>query len=466
MKNRSMFSILIKILLCGIALHYMVVTIISKDNSMIKFWKEFIIILLFIDTVFLKVFKDTKENIKTTSRIDLSKVALFSFIINLVVISFVMTDKLYNAIFVSRLYLIPIIIYYIAKNNSRFNKDMVSKIIKFVLGFYSIVALWGIFQALILGDDFLIKLGYPLKYAGRLRDSYYFGGFGDLQRVVSTFSNTNVFAAVIGVIIIVVIFNPIFMQNYKYKKYCLVILVSAYILTFSRSNWLAMIVIIFLVNFKYVKMFVVNLKNKEMFKNIFSLNLKNKKRYKDIVIILLTCVLLSFVYQKISGISIYKIMSQYITKTIMLKDTSAAGRSRIWYDAFITFIHNPFGIGLGKVGMVAAKLSKKITVVAESSYFAILLDTGIQGFIFFFSSLIFNFYYTKKYTNNNIYSISYLKTVRYIMIYLMIIFLFSNHIYDLEIMIITSFFIGLGRNQRFLNSFIKDKDLVINKMEE
>lgn len=425
MKREFRIFMLTTTLLCGIALHYMFITIILNDNLLVKFWKETVIIILLLDTMSLRVVKKSKMGFY----IDYSGIAFLFFIVSLLGASIIMTDTFIKSIFIVRLYIIPILVYYIAKNNSIFTKTVVSKIVKFSLAFYSIIALWGIFQALVLGDDFLINLGYPLKYAGRLRDSYYFGGFGDFQRVVSTFANTNVFGAVMGILIVVVVFNPTLVEKLRGKKYCLFILILAFVLTFSRSNWLSMILIICISN------------------------LKNRKLLKNILLLLLLFTFIILIYNQISGVNIFAMFQDYVMNTITMKDSSAAGRSGIWKEAFLAFINSPFGIGLGNVGMASANLSGEMKVVGESSYFAILLDTGIQGALSYFIALVCNFYATIKYKYNNNCANNYLKTVKYIIIYLMIMFLFSNHIYDLEIMIITFFFIGLGRNKEFLRSF-------------
>lgn len=431
MKRESKFIIMTLILLCGIAVQYMFISVILNDNIVFKFWKEIILIILLVDTIIIQLSKKRKFMIKKYY----IEILLILFIINLFAIGIFINKDLGTTIFVMRIYIFPFIIYYIAKYNRRFTKNSVGKIIKCLFLFYTVVAIWGIFQALVLGDDFLINLGYPLKYAGRLRDSYYFGGFGDFQRVVSTFANTNVFGAVTGMLIFIVALNTFFIENFKWKKQCLVTLIVAFIFTFSRSNWIAMVLISLL----------LILRNREII-----LMLKNKKLQKNALILIVVILIGVFIYDKVKNINIFGVVHKYIVDTITLKDTSAAGRIGIWLDGVSTFIQNPFGIGLGKVGMVSAKLTGKIYVTGESSYIAILLDSGIQGFILYFTALFLNFYYT--FRNNNVNAARYLRTVRYLIIYLSVMFIFSNHIYDLEMMIFALFFIGLGQNKKFLKS--------------
>lgn len=423
MKREARISCLSIILLCGIALHYMFITIILKDNIAIKFWKEILIIILLADTTILKYFID-----RAKVYIGIIDIAIFLFCIALLWASMFMSDKFSVSIFVIRLYLIPLLIYYITKNNPKFTKKNVYKIIVTITIFYSILCIWGILQATILGDDFLINLGYPLKYEGRLRDSYYFGGVGDMQRVMATFANTNVFAAIIGILLIINLFNPSILKLNKRFKVIIVILFTAFILSFSRTNWVAMLVILVLLNWR------------------------NKKVIKGIGIAAIMMVILSILYSQITGINLFEVIIKYINDTITMTDPSAAGRSGIWQEAFEIFKANPFGIGLGHVGEVSTKLYGELLIPSESSYFAILLDTGLQGAICYFLIIFFMFYNTVQYKGNNIIIKQYLKSNRYILIYLLIIFISSNHIYDLEIMILIFFFIGLAGNKSFIKS--------------
>lgn len=429
MIKQNKFNLILILLLCGLALHYMLITIILKDNILFKFWKEILIIILLIDTIAINWLK-VKNNI-FLNNIDL---CIILFGISLIWSAIFKSESIGSAIFVVRLYILPIIVYYIAAKNYKLTANNVYKIISIITVFYAILCIWGIFQATILGDSFLINLGYPVKYEGRLRDSYYFGGFGNMQRVMATFANTNVFAAVIGIMIILNIFNPSIMKINKHYKAIISIFVIAFILSFSRTNWIAMIFIIII------------------------LNCKNKRILKSLGAIVILVVAIGIIYSLISDISIFRIIFKYIEDTITLQDTSAAGRGHIWRNAFEIIKSNPFGIGLGKTGEVSTKLFGELIIPAESSYFAILLDLGVQGGIFYFIMMMCNIYNSIRCKVKKKEEIAYLKTTRYLLIYLLIIFISSNHIYDLEIMITSFFFIGLSRNKTFLHSISSNKN--------
>lgn len=437
LNKRLNISLLMTILLCGIAVQYMFISIILNDNIMLKFWKEIILLISIVGILFFKLKNNSNQEISFLEEIkhDYNIYAHLLFIILLLLSAIFMSKSISGSIYVIRLYLIPILVYYIAKYNN-FTKESIVKLINIVVKFYCIISLWGVFQALALGDDFLINLGYPLKYAGRLRDSFYFGGFGDFQRVVSTFSNVNVFAGVIGILIIILIFNSKFFESKKIKYSALFIFSITLLLTFSRSNWVAMGVVLLIAS------------------------IKNKKILKNSILVLVSIFILLVIVELFTEYNIITMLKEYIFKTLTLQEGSSLGRFGIWKEGAIAFLNNPLGTGLGNVGMVSKRIFGEIHFTGESSYLAILLDVGIQGAICYFFVLFREFYMSLRINSENTVVENYLKTKNYIIIYLLILFIFSNHIYDLEIMIVTFFFIGLGSNKYFLNSF---KNIDINK---
>lgn len=426
MKYENRTTLFTTILLCGVAIHYMFITIILNDNILFKFWKEILIVIMLFDIFILKF----NNRYESRLMIDYSSIVIFFFLACLFISSLI-TNNISKCIYVIRLYCIPLLIYYIGKNNASFTKKSVSKIIKYIIVFYCIICIWGIFQALVLGDKFLINLGYPLKYEGRLRDSYYFGGFGNFQRVMSTFSNTNVFGAILGMLIIISIFNISVFSKRRNGKIAIAIFSITLLLTFSRSNWIALSIILLMIS------------------------RKNPKLLKSIFISFCIIGLFIFIYGILSDVNIFEILKQYLYNTVTLKEDSAVGRFGIWREAFNIFIYNPLGIGFGNVGTVSLVLNGRIIIPGESSYLAILLDTGIQGAICFFSTILYNYIAIYKTKLQNKDANNFLRTVRYIILYILIMFIFSNHIYDLEITVFTFFFIGLARNKNFIQSFIK-----------
>lgn len=408
----------------GIALQYMVFSIILHDNPAVKYWKE-LIVILYILLLIPKMFKFQKEHISILdAKVSSWSLFYFLFLISLVISTVLFTQSLSAAFFVIRRYILPILIFIIARNLS-IDRNDVFTFFSFIFKLFSLVCVWGIFQAYVLGDQFLINLGYPVKYAGRLKDSFYFGGFGSLQRVVSTFSNTNVFGATLGLILVVVLINreAIKVKHYNILLgiYCITLL-----LTFSRSNWLSVGVIAILVMTK---------KKGILFKTSLMF-----------IGVMISLILVNAVF----NMNLFDILFQYIESTVTLEDDSAAGRKGIWLEALTYFVNNPFGLGLGRVGTVSEVVSAEHNrIMGESSYLAVLLDTGIQGFIGYYGMLIsimLGFYNRIKKSGSLFY-----KNINFtgvcLTIYLLIMFIFSNHIYDMEITVFYFLFTGLLSNK-------------------
>lgn len=414
-------------LLVGMALHYQLITILLDDNIILRFWKEIIItiIILYTSAVNFLMRRRFGDNLS----IDRTSLLFSFFLFFLFFSGIVLTEDFYTFIFVSRRYLVPLLLYYFAKNSRIFSYENLDKIFKSIIVSYFILCIWGIFQALVLGDTFLIDLGYPLKYEGRLFDSFYFYGFGDLQRVVATLANTNVFGSLLGMIIIFTLLNNKFMADLKFKRFYLIIISVSLFLTFSRSNWLAIGLVLIL-------------------------TLKNKRIQRDIGIMFFLTPIIMLLVGAITNNNYFEIVFEYIENTITLEDTSAAGRGEIWEEGFQTFLSNPLGIGMGYVGRVAEAVgSEEEMIGGESSYIALLLDTGIQGFVFYIGGLLSMLKRTSQIKNETRKNI--IKTSNFLIVYLLVMFTFSNHIYDLEMMIFAFFIIGVSKN-KFLHKDIEE----------
>ncbi|MBO0471096.1 O-antigen ligase family protein [Enterococcus sp. DIV0242_7C1] len=418
-------KIMLYILPIGISLQYMVFSIILHDNPIVKYWKE-LIVILYLVLLIPKMFEFKKRNVSMLNvKVGSWSLFYFLFLISLVISTVLFTENLSTAFFVIRRYILPIFIFIIARNLSISSEDIFN-FFSYIFKFFGWICMWGIFQAYILGDQFLINLGYPVKYAGRLKDSFYFGGFGSWQRVVSTFSNTNVFGATLGLILVVVLINREFIKV-KYYNFLLGIYFLTLLLTFSRSNWLSVGLIIVLVIIK-------------------------KRGILSKISILLVGVIVTLVFANVLfGINVFDILVQYIESTVTLEDNSAAGRKGIWLEAFSYFKNSPFGIGLGRVGTVSDVVSvEHDRIMGESSYLAVLLDTGIQGFIGYYGmivSILLGFYNRMKRYKSLLY-----KNINFtgvcLTIYVLIMFIFSNHIYDMEITVFYFLFTGLLSNKK------------------
>lgn len=378
-------------------INYQIVTIILKDRALFKYLRD----LLLVSEIFLTIFSFKNSRVITGGkRIVYVQVALFC---GLTIIGFLRTDSMVVGVTFLRRYLYSLIaMCLIISMKSVKEKDFL-RYFQFIICFLSALSLWGIFQAWFLKDVFLIKLGYPIKeHTGTLRDSFYFGNLG-IQRVVSTTSNSNVFALILGTTILVAIINAKEILSRKKQRILFYIICVAYVLTFSRANFLAMIIVGLIVSWKYIPARERKriIKSFALFSVAFFVGLITQNGY------------------------VMKITT-WIFNTFTGREASSANRVSIWIEAFNAVKAHPFGIGFGHVGAFAQiNMAEKI-IHAENSYLAMAIDLGVVGFIVYMSLLISIIRLFKRSHGK------YGRTGVAIILYVMICFMFSNHVYDME----------------------------------
>lgn len=410
----------IEILIVLLITNYMFVTVICKDNFVLKYSRDVILLLLIIVGL-----KGKKENTVWNTKAVVISILLFCIMF---VFAILKTESVQVVLVTFRKYFFPLAFLFAL---NRINLVQYQKrLFKFLVLFFSILSFWGIFQALILGDSFLRKLGYPVVYSyyyqrDMLYNSFYFGGLG-IQRVVATLSSSNSCALALGVTLIFLLVNN---QNVcvRWKKMRYFVITMAFLLTYSRSNFLALLLTVLIFGFKYIPY---------------------KKQIGISVIVLGLTIVIIGIYQGETGI-FYKLLI-WIESSVKFTDSSAAGRSGIWQDALQQALKSPFGIGLGHVGSVATNTGVSDLVFScENSYLTIALDTGWIGLAGYSGFLIYLLRYlwmnSKKYKKMHDF-VGYRICVSATMIlsYLIIVMFFSNHIQNMETMCLVYLYIGMA----------------------
>lgn len=379
-------------------INYQIVTVICNDFIVLKLLRDALLMLIFVVSF-------SKGKIKPT-KIYLGILA-WGIFIGLAVLK---TGSLTVSLTYLRKYLSPVILLISILNTDIVDEKVYTGLLKFLLNTLCIFSLWGIFQAFILGPSFLIKLGYPTKFSNvynaiALKDSFYFGNLG-IQRVVGTLSNANVCAGILGISLITIVFN--------YKKvitskldFCKLIFVGlGYILTFSRANFLALIIVAIFVMWKFIPK-----------KTIIALA----------VIFLFGCFVVLYFIQDDSGIT-HKLVN-WVVNSLQFKESSAAGRTGIWGAALEGIRENPLGLGYGHTGTgVPGHVTGKL-YFCENSYFAMALDLGIFGlvsFVIYIGTICAEAF---RYRVDR----THFKQLATILLYAAITYMFSNHIYDREL---------------------------------
>lgn len=407
---------LTELLLLLMLTNYMIVTVVLRDNILFKYLRDVVLLILVVTVIHVDDLK-----------IKYNKITIaFIFFLICTIIGVLQSDSIKIAVLVLRRYFFPLIVLFLT---SRFNfKGKETYLFKFIFTMILILSIFGVFQAQILGDNFLRKLGYPVEYSyayGRdmLYNSFYFGGLG-IQRVVATLSSSNICGVVFGTSLLYFLICNKCLKDIKHKKICYIVLLLGYLLTFSRSNFVAFFVVVIGIAWKYIP-------------------------YKKYILLggILTAVVILVIgfVQGMDGI-IYKLIL-WVQSTFNMTESSAAGRSGIWQTAFAQVKISPFGIGFGHVGAIGT--NNNMVFSAENSYLTLALDTGWLGALIYVLTLFLMAYKLKKearlYGKKGDYKGKRLCFGGYaVIIYLLVVMFFSNHIQDMEIMVLAYVYVGIG----------------------
>ena len=416
-------TIIIEIIVVLLITNYLVVTIILGDPFYFKYLRDIILIFLlgycFITNPILK-------------RVNSIIILILSTLVISLIFGMIKTPTISLVAITIRKYIFPLCIFTIMHNF--YVIKTCRNFLIFILHFFSLFSLWGLIQAFLLKDRFLIKIGYPTVFLpaygeNMLGNSFYFGNLG-IQRLVSTLSNSNAAATILGMTLILLIYSYPYMKKYKYINCYLVLIVFGYFATVSRANFLAMFIVFFLSMYKYIPY---------------------KKKLFLLFVFSCLVIFLAGIIQGNSGI-VFKLLT-WINNTIQGRETSSAGRLSIWLHALNAVLSHPFGIGFGHVGTIASNAGLFSTYFAcESSYLAMALDTGIIGAIFYLFFLIIlceNIIKISRQSLQDCLERRVLIACKYIIIYFMIAIAFSNHIYDMEVVSIFYIYIGLAFQVQF-----------------
>lgn len=413
---------LYKILITLELINYQVVTILFNDFILFKFLRDILLFIILFNLVWRYYKNNSLYNLSFKSIITNHTILFITLFLMIFILLAALRTSSLSAIFVFiRKYLSPILLLISIIYEKNFNEENLNKILTYLFNLIFVLALWGIIQAHILGPKFLIDLGYPTKYsyayqAITLKDSFYFGNLG-IQRVVSTLSNSNVFALILGCSLIVFFLNQnkIILKRVDWIKFLTI--VFAYFFTFSRANILAMIIVVILILWRYIP---------------------NKKYILCFSISIFLLFFTIYLFQDNNGLT-HKLLN-WMVSSLTFSESSASGRVAIWLTAFKKVLSNPLGIGFGKVGSWAQISGATEFYHCENSYLAITLDLGWLGLICYVCFILFLFINIKRYLKNNKKEV---KIITAIIFYLMIAFMFSNHIYDKEAICIIYFLIGM-----------------------
>ena len=334
---------LITILLLLIPFHTLVIANII-DISVLNLWKEGILFLLI--GLFLLNFSITNK----FDFIDLFIVLTVVYFIFITSLSFFSISSLYGL----RNLIEPLLFLLVVRNvkvSGKFFRELIRLLV--LIAFF--ISLFGIFQCLYLGDQFLLDLGYSSGSNGGLHHSFYFSG-GILQRNVGTFSSPNNFGFFLTVVIVMLDYYKIFKKKSVLWLMNVVLYFSLF-LTFSRSAILGLALYLFVNNLK--------------------------KCLKIICLFVLVFSLLNFLFPEL-----LLTINRFLSLTFSGKDPSIKGHlDSLLFSIDLVKENFLFGLEMGRVGPKAS-LYFNTLIDVESSFFCLLLDVGFVGFLLYIISFI------------------------------------------------------------------------------
>lgn len=361
MSRRKLQVKLLELLIIFIPYHYLIFGVLLSDIPIVKLWRDLVIILICL----LGVSK------KEIGKID--KYIFFHMIFIIIGVFYVFVSPYKEqAMNIFRVYVLPLILFDTVRRMDITAQEF-KIIFKKIYINTIILCVYGIIQAYILGDSFLIKIGYFVNESGRLNDSYYLSGYGNIffgrsiQRIVSTFSSANIFGFYLGLVFVI----SIFLRNYftvSKKKYVMFVFLVGItlLLTFSRSTWLALVISLVFSARRQVSIFI-------------------KKQYKSVILLTVLTIVLVAINHKIQQALLHIFISSFSGT-----DTSMVSHYQTLDEAFKLIYEKPWGLGLGINGPRALNYGSANLV--ESSILLIIFEFGILGAVIYFFDLLLLFF--------------------------------------------------------------------------
>lgn len=414
-KYEKMEFLIIKFLILYMPLHYMICEILLKNYSFDNILRDIIIISLFIMHIY-------KKGIKVNS------IGLIIFIIMIIMTFFMLFSVLQGNLYsinIYRTYTVPALLYFIIKD-IRPNKIEINKLIQTSITEMSLIAIWGIFQSLVLGDGFLVKIGYP-TVNGILGASFYINGYYGIQRSVGTFVSANYCGLIMAVFLLIAMFS-MYYKAVKIKGYKILILMGGMLSTISRSAILAFIISLF-----YFYMLCERNISKTFYKNL-------------ILIIVLGSIILIVMDSIIFKGVLVNMLSDALLSALSFSDLSSQKHLSDLTEPLGQMLDNPLGLGFGYNGPMAIEHVKNSRNI-ESSIFLIVYEIGsICGFIYFIPFI--RCFVLAPFKRNKIKKVS-----ATIILLILITFIFLPNVQSFEVLFYLYIFTGIFDNQIILCNY-------------
>lgn len=412
MKIEWMQKKIINFLLIILPYHYFLLSRLLSKFGFLTIYRDIAILLLVI-----LQFRKTRQ---------IKSVKLFASIVlplgYMLIMVFNSSAHLGNAFKMFRVYAMPLVLLWAVCTMS-YTKDEVLQVAKKLLVNAAIISAYGIVQAYVLGADYLIRLGYPTTAKGNLGPSFYLSNnansvFGrGIQRIISTFSAANMCCFYLCCIFVFAYFLKDEIPMSKIRKISLFVLIGGTVLlTFSRSCWLALGVVL-------ISDFFMNKRN-------------SRKMLKYVMLGTLGGIILLIITK---DMKIASGIWHVIRSSFSGSDTSINMHLKTISLALEMIKNNLNGLGFGNNGPRALAYGNSNLV--ESSYLLMCFEVGVFGTVLFVVPYLHLFFH--KWRNKNVMFL----TRRMLILFVLISFINIPYIQEYEC--IACFYILLGLTYRY-----------------
>ncbi len=318
-------------------------------------WKEIILAVLIIKVIWQAVSKTKKFPFKILL---VDKLIFALFVLAALSIPFLTKDL--SIAFWGLRYDFELFLIYFVVRSFEWKKIEIQKSVAIILIAGLVVALFAILQVTVLPKDFLTQFGYSTEVTwqpGQSLPAFQQIGGTEVVRAQSFLAGPNQLGSYL-LILLPLALLMIFYQKAKKAKLIFsiyfIIFLLALFFTYSRSAWLgflaAVLVLIFiLINRKFRLYFLGGL-----------------------ILIGLAVYLIS-----------KNLLSFRIIDVFVQHQGSTPERIETLKKTFGIILKNPFGLGVGKAGLVSFTSQKADTLIPESWYLQVALEFGILGFLIY-----------------------------------------------------------------------------------
>lgn len=273
-----------------------------------------------------------------------------------------LSDRFALSLNLARTYLVPTLIYFIIIN-IEFDSKFIQTIEKVFIYVGVFLAIFGMVQAFILGEQFLFALGYESNGEYLAGNTFYISHFYGTQRVVSTFSAPNICGLYFGMVLLVILVRKKYIKN---SNILALIMLMGLVTTFSRSSILGTAVAILV-------LFIC--------KNINYIYYHRSVIIKMIVLAVLAIMGVVIINNKMGGL-IFGMLESSIMSIVNGTDASASKHMEDLILPLKTICENPLGLGFGNNGPMVLEYYKDANLV-ESSVYLLAYDFGVVGALVF-----------------------------------------------------------------------------------